>query len=163
MQVFVKRSDLPTEPVPVFAFYEDSPRVADDLHGPDMALLSLPVEKVDRSVTPPVLVSDFRLTKMPQMVNDQANRRIDVAFPDYMQRNANADINNSTVLYGTNVASWPQDAKDRKAEGDRGWTYVSQVRSTSDALSTNTGLIDPTDDVHWPTEITPVYIPPVTP
>src|SRR5262245_21110726 len=133
MQMFVRRSDLPTEPVPVFSIYEDDPQHAEDLHGSEFTLLNLPIDKLDRSVTPPVLVSDFRLTKMPQLVNDQANRLIYVAFPDYMQRNANADINSSTMLYGANPATWPQDAKDRKAEGDRGWTYVAQVRMTSDA------------------------------
>ena len=161
MQVFVRRGMLVEDPVLILAFYEDEPVIPVETHGPDTTVLNLPRPAIDDSVTPPRLVTNFRALHMEQMVNEEASRRIELAFPDFMQRNTNADINTSTTNYGTNSSSWPIDAQARKAENDRGWAYVSDVRMAADALAPITATIDPTDNTHWPTPIAPVYIEPV--
>lgn len=161
MQVFVKKSDLITDPVPVLAFYNDTPTMALDTHGSDVTLLVLPPLAIDQSSLPPKLTSDFRSQNMPMMVNNEAARRINLSFPDYMQRNCNADINTSTTKYGADSSGWPPDAQDRKADNDRGWSFIATVRQTADALATQTATTDPTDDSHWPVQIPPVYVEPV--
>jgi hypothetical protein len=168
MLVFVRRSDLINDPVRVMAFYDELSALPLDFMGAECTRLSLPQEAIikptydvlnpDPTAMIPKLVSDFRVQYMRQMVLAEASRRINLAFPDYMQRNSNADINNSTMKYGAGYGTWPPDAQARKAEGDRGWQFISDVRRVSDALETQTSTTDPTDDAHWPTQISPVYI-----
>ena len=165
-QFFVKKADLPgPDLVPVFASYPDSPIVARNAHGDQITPLVLPASQLlipmpnDPPGTMPKLKDTFR-NFMPQMANGKSSRRIDEVFPAYMQSNANADNNSSTMKYGAASVSWPPDAKARKAEADRGWNYIAAVRQSSDALSTQTTTIDPTDNSHWPTVITVIYIPP---
>src|SRR5262245_40625717 len=125
-QVFVRRTDLILDPVPVIAYYEEAVDYPIDYHGADCTRICLPVEAIDRGAlgsatdpfVPPRLVSNFRSQWMDMMVNDEASRRIDLSFPDYMQRNGNADINNSLTKYGPDQATWPTDAKNRKSEND---------------------------------------------
>ena len=160
MQCYVNKADLINDPVPVLAFYPDSPTLVNTIHGPNATRLQVPDADLDQSQFPNVLVSTFR-NDMETMVNSEGGQRITAVFTDDMQRNANADVNRSTMLYGADPATWPSDAQARKAEGDRGWQYVSAVRQASDALSTQTSLVDPTDDSHWPTVISPpIYIEP---
>jgi hypothetical protein len=160
MQVFVNKADLISTTIPVLAYYNDLPVLAIGIHGANATMFSLPPTDVDLTQFPPVLTSTFR-NDMAIMVNGEANRRILLVFTDDMQRNANADINRSTTLYGANPATWPADAQSRKTEGDRGWTYVNAVRQAASALSTQTSLTDPTADLHWPTAISPpIYIQP---
>jgi hypothetical protein len=159
MLVFVKKADLILDPVPVLAYYPDAAALPIDYHGSDATMLCLPENSVDVSTIPPRLISGFR-NDMEEMVNDEAERRIEIPFPAYMQRNCNSDINASITKYGSDPSTWPTDAQQRKAEGDRGWTYVADVRQTADALSTQTTISDPTDDSHWPAMISPIYVPP---
>jgi hypothetical protein len=158
MLIFVNKADLTLDPVPVLAYYPDASAMAIDTHGANATMLSLPTQDLDLSTTPPRLVTGFR-NDMASMVNYEAERRIEIPFPAYMQRNCNSDINQSITKYGADPSVWPTDAQQRKTEGDRGWTYVSTVRQTADALSTQTTLTDPTDDSHWPASIPPVYVP----
>jgi hypothetical protein len=160
MQVYVNQADLSNDPVPVLGFYPDVPVMAIDAYGANTTRLSLPAADVDLTQTPPVLVTNFR-NDMAIMVNDEAGRRIELGFSGDMQRNANADINRSTMLYGADYTTWPADAQARKTEGDRGWQFISAVRQASDSLSTQTTLVDPTNDSNWPTQLSPpVYIEP---
>jgi hypothetical protein len=180
MQVFVSKSALGLpDPIPVLGYYVDTPVLDRDLHGSGATVFSLPLSAVIApspmkpitGVTPPttpaqptdtqfvpVLKASWRADNMPQMVNDEALRRIEESFPDYMQRNANAAINASTMQYGVDTTAWPQPDKDRKTANDTGWIYVQAVRDRSDALESQITLTDPTDDSHWPTRIPPVYI-----
>lgn len=170
MQVYVSKSllGLP-DPIPVLGYYQDAPVLPRDLHGAGASVFSLPASAVivpaSRTSQPisdtqfvPRLKASWRADNMTQMVQDEARRRILESFPDYMQRNCNADINTSTMTYGVDIANWPQDAKDRKIANDTGWVYVNDVRVRSDALESQVTLTDPTDDSHWPTRIPPVYI-----
>lgn len=160
MLVYVNRSDLINSPVPVVGYYEEALGLAIDFQGSACTMLFLPQEAIDKTTLPPTLTTDFRANWMVRMVDNEAQRRIALAFPDYMQRNTNADINTSSLKYGIDSSTWPADAQARKAENDRGWAFVSAIRTTSDALGAQTATTDPTDDNHWPTQITPVYIPP---
>jgi hypothetical protein len=160
MQVFVPRAALVADQVPIIATYPDTPSLAVDFHGSAATMFSLPPEAIDPNFMPPQLVTNFR-DNMLSMCQAEAQRRINLVFPDYMQRNCNADINRSTTLYGADSSTWPTDAQSRKAENDRGWYYVSQVRQSSDALGAQTATVDPTDNLHWPPDIAPIYIPPV--
>lgn len=163
-QVYVQKSMLGLpDPILVLAHYIDPPPYQPrDLHGANGTVLILPLSMLANMTDPTnatVLDSHWR-DQMASMVNGEATRRIEEAFPDYMQRNSNADINASTMAYGADPSVWPQDAQDRRMEGDRGWAYVGAVRQTADALETQLTLTDPTADSNWPTKITPIYIPP---
>ena len=160
MLVYVNRSDLINDPVPVVGSYEESLGLAIDFHGSACTMLVLPPAAVDMTTFPPTLKTDFRANFMSSMVNAEASRRIAMAFSYDMQRNCNADMSTSTMNHGADSTTWPADALSRKAENDRGWVFVSAIRTASDALGAVTATTDPTDDNHWPTQITPVYIPP---
>jgi hypothetical protein len=165
-QVFVKKAMLAgVDPVPIIAHYPKEPTRARDMHGAECTVFCVPTTAIDetgiRDGVPPTLRSDWR-EAMEEIVNTEASRRIEEVFPEYMQRNSNADVTASSLKYGTNVGTWPQDAQDRKAESDRGWQFISTVRQTSDALGLDHTLIDPSDDSHWPTAPDPpIYIAPV--
>lgn len=174
MQVYVNKSALAgTDPIPVLGAYQDLPVLQMDLHGTGTTKLHLPTSAIvpgkpmpidpmsTDTPTMPTLKASFRSDNMSDMVNYEAVRRIDLVFPDYMQRNANGDINTSTMKYGADSSQWPQDAQDRKALNDTGWTYIGNVRQASDSLETQVTLVDPTDDSHWPSAPPPIYIPPV--
>jgi hypothetical protein len=166
MQVFVAKANLINAVVPVAGSYPDTPWpwVDRNVLGSSYTPLTLPGPGVISSLDPGgfmtyQLVSDWRTSQISSIVNGEGQRRIFECFTDFMQRNANADINRSTTLYGATPSAWPADAQARKAEGDRGWTYLQQVRQTANAMTTLPN--DPTDDSQWPTKITPVYINPV--
>lgn len=162
LQVFVRKTDLAgTDPVRVIAYYPAAPVLDRNLHGADCTVMLLDATSLDMTANPYLLRVDWR-QDMALIVNAESERRLAEVFPDYMQRNASADIGRSTLMYGTDTPSWPQDALDRKAENDRGWQYVSAVRQSSDALSIDLAIIDPTADEHWPTVPSPpIYIAPV--
>jgi hypothetical protein len=160
MFVYVKKADLVTDPVPVIAFYPDETLgLKIDAYGSSCTMMYVPAEALKQATVPPVLATNFR-SYMHSIVNVEANRRIKIPFPDFMQNNCASDINASIVAYGPDPEQWPADAQDRKIENDRGWAYVHAIRQTSDALSSQTTLTDPTDDSHWPAIIPPVYIGP---
>lgn len=169
-QIFVKKAALSgSDPILVIAMHPDEPVLPRKLYGDTLTPLTLPNSKL--TIPDPrqpdstfyYLMEDWR-QEMSLMAAGEANRRISEVFPDYMQRNANADVSNSLAKYGADTATWPQDAKDRKTESDRGWNYVALVRAASDALANQTTTVDPTHDSHWPPVISPpIYIPPVSP
>ncbi len=173
MQVYVLKSDLVNSPVPVVAYYNDTkPPMDITFHGSLCTMFNVPVADVQFPISAPVpgtpplsqqpnLIPSFR-NDMQLIVNAEANRRILLVFSEEQQRNSNADINRSTTLYGATTSAWPSDAQSRLTESNRGWSYVNLVRQASVALGTNLSLVDPTDDSHWPTRITPpIYIAPV--
>jgi hypothetical protein len=174
VQIFVDVADLATDPVPILCYYPDTPVQPKNTHGAGATVMTMPftaivlpppptysVEGLKNPSPPPLLVSTWRADNMPMIVNGEANRRIQLVFPDFMQRNANADINRSLTLYGPDSSTWPSDAQDRKAQNDLGWAYVGNVRQTSDALASNLTMTDPTNDTHWPVAPPPIYIPPI--
>jgi hypothetical protein len=159
MQVFVVRNDLlvedSTHPVHVLATYPNETPVAIDLYGTGNTLLVLADAQVyyDRDNMSMVLRSTWRDDWAP-VVNAEANRRIVLAFPEYKQRNYTAAVQTSITTYGTDTSTWPQVDQDNKAEGDRGWQYVSDVRAAANGFSAMP--VDPTSDTIWPVAITPI-------
>ena len=122
-------------------------------HGPvpEGGQLQLVVE--DRENYRTVLQSNWRDNWQP-IVNAEANRRITDVFPSYKQTNYIAQFNAYQTQYGADTTTWPAEAQTFKAEYDRGWKYVSDVRAASNAM---TGMPqDPTADEHWPPVITPI-------
>jgi hypothetical protein len=167
-QVFVLKSDLaanaPT--VQVHGSYPDLPWLDRNMMGTQYTPLTVP----DKAVVPATalpgmtlgfggqLASNWR-TYPDTICNYEAMRRILEVFTEYMQRNATNDTNRSVLLYGADSTKWPADAVARRNESQRGWNYVSAVRLQNAALI-NALPNDPTDDAHWPTKITPIYIEP---
>jgi len=158
-QAFVIRNDLAAEtaqtPVRVFATYPNSTVVAIDAHGAQCTLLTVAENLIvpDRTGGPSTLAANWRDNYLP-IVNGEAARRINIAFPEYKQRNYNAQYQIYITDYGSDTASWPTEAKDFKVEYDRGWQYVNDVRTLANswtALPT-----DPTADAIWPPAITPI-------
>lgn len=159
MQAFVPRSDLLNEtaetPVRVVASYGNAMVTTIDMHGPDCTVLFLAEDltKPPDIITPTTLKPEWRTNYAP-VLNFEAARRITIAFPEYKQRNYTALMNDYTFQYGADTALWPQTALDDKAENDRGWAYVQDVRAASNAWTSMP--VDPTDDSIWPPAITPI-------
>lgn len=160
MQVFVLRSDLALVTVPVIAIYPEFPIIPRETHGLHVAVLSLPsaaIELVPDENTS-VLVGDWRGLYVDQVVNDEARRRIDESFPEYMQRNALWAIQHNITRYGAAPGSWGVSAQDEYATAEQGWAYVDDVRTVADSMVASMP-IDPTDDSNWPARIPVIYIP----
>jgi hypothetical protein len=162
MQVYVARSQLTQDPVPVVASFDDLPWRDRNLMGSSFTVLSLPTTAVARIEDPvtkiasTVLASDWR-SNASMIVNMEAQRRILESFSEFMQRNATNSTNDSLLRYGPDKTSWPQSAKDNQAAAEAGWDYVAAVREKSDALEAALP-VDPTADSNWPTRIAPIYI-----
>ena len=160
MQVFVWRSDLTLALVPVLATYPEFPIIPRDAHGADAAVLSLPSKAIESHPDDPTsnLVGDWRIIHIVQVVNDEARRRIDELFTEYMQRNALWAVQHNITRYGHDPATWGGAEQDVYATAEQGWAYVRDVRQTADAMESNMPN-DPTADGNWPPRIPPVYIP----
>jgi hypothetical protein len=157
-KAFVVRGDLLTEdsshPVRVRAVYGNGMILTLESHGVDCTLLLLADNLVIRdSEFRNVLASTWRNDWGP-VVNAEANRRIELVFPDYKQRNHTARVQDSITKYGADTSIWPQGEKDFKAESDRGWRYVSDVRAAANSFTAMP--VDPTADSIWPPTITPI-------
>jgi hypothetical protein len=105
-----------------------------------------------------VLQTNWRADNPTQTVSYEANRRITTTFPEYSQRNSNSEINGYITTYGADTTTWPAAEQARKAEVDRCWNYVNAVRNIANAMVLSALPVDPTDDSHWPTVISP-YVP----
>jgi hypothetical protein len=162
MQAFVNRNDLVNEdedhPVPIIASYGNGMVIAITAHGPDCTVLfiqdDLGLVRDDRTAMRQYLRSNWRDSYMP-VINAEANRRINLAFPQYKQMNYNATYNGYQTQYGTDSTTWPPGApQDFLAEYNRGWKYVNDVRDASNAWTAMP--VDPTADGIWPPVINPI-------
>ena len=158
-QAFVIRSTLLNEsaqdPVLVRAYYGNGIVVSMDFAGPDCTLLVLAdnLIKEDRDNFRTILVPNWRDDYKP-VVNAEAARRINLVFPEYKQRNYTAHYQDNITKYGADATTWPANEQTFKAESDRGWKYVSDVRTASNAWTAMP--VDPTADSIWPPTITPI-------
>jgi hypothetical protein len=161
MQIFVDKTTLTgagDEVVTVFGAYDDTATVASNAHGPNATVLTLPIDAIVTTQPPMTLVQDWRTTYNAQVLNGEANKRIVAVFPEYSQRNSNAELNNYITTYGANAGAWPAAQQSRKAEIDRCWQYVNDVRTKANAMAEAALPVDPTADANWPTVIAP-YVP----
>ena len=87
MQVFVLRTDLSSTNPPVIASYPDLPVLDRSTHGPGAAVLSLPqtAMQTDPQTRVVTLISTWRTANVNQIVNDEAQRRIEESYTVYMQ------------------------------------------------------------------------------
>ena len=156
MQVFVRRSDLTLDSVPVIGTYDDSVRIDPAQHGGDMVVLSLPPNAVispTAEISMPMLVTGWREANKQQIISAQATKLIDDVFPEYSQRNSTAELTGYIATYGADSNKWPDAARKRKAEIDRCWSYVNAVRNKSTAMMRASLPVDPTANSNWPTRI----------
>jgi hypothetical protein len=158
MQVFVYKVDLSAgddSNVRIHGWYPDVPTMPSNFHGDAAVPIFLPANAivVRASDQMRLLVSTWR-DSASMIVNGEAGRRINDVFPDYQQRNSNSEMNGYITQYGADSTQWPAAEQARKAENDRMWSYVNDVRQTSDALVLSMPA-DPTDDSHWPTRVPP--------
>jgi len=177
MQVFVRRADFtgqPDEVVYVQATYDDTTTVDPTSYdGNLITILSLPPGAVliTRATPPaegdppplpadtrPKLSTTWRTDYATNVLTGEANRRITAAFPDYSQRNSNAELNGYITTYGADATVWPAYQISRKAEIDRCWNYVNSVRASANAMGSQSLPLDPTANGNWPTVISP-YVP----
>ena len=160
MQVFVMRVDLALENPPVLAIYPEFPIVLRELHGLQAAVLSLPFAAIqtDPDTAQQVLVGDWRTVHVAEVCNNEARRRIDKSFAEWMQRNALWAIQHNITRYGANPTTWGISQQEEYALAEQAWGYVDTIRGLADVMATNMP-IDPTDDANWPPRLPPVYMP----
>jgi hypothetical protein len=115
-------------------------------------------DKNSAAISTRLLDTNWRALSQTNLISYEANSRITTAFPDYSQRNANNEMNGYITLYGADSTQWPSAQQARKAEIDRCWNYVNAVRNTANAMGSASLPVDPSDNSHWPTVISP-YVP----
>lgn len=162
MQVYVNRQALAgSANIGILASYPDEPLLAIDLHGSAATRLLFPVgisypknEDVGSFELPP----NWRVDHKIPIINGEANRRIVIVFPEFKQRNSSVANQERVISYGSDVSQWPDADKTWRAEYERGWTYIRDVRNQSNVLNAAAMPTDPTDDSHWPAMIPPVDV-----
>ena len=159
MQVFVQTAFISdTENTPVIATYEDAVIIAADAHaGGTLFRFTSGKHLTFSSGGMQALLPSWR-DDLNTVINFEANRRVEIPFPDFKQRNATHKTQQYGAMYGMDRNQWPPDAVAAQAEFDRGWTYVDQVRATAANLQTSKPL-NPCEPSLWPPIIPPVQIP----
>lgn len=158
-QTFVWRSDLAAEdqanPVRVAASYGNGVPVTIGFQGPQFTLLNVADNLIyeDRQNNRTILVAHWRDDFKP-VLNSEASRRINLVFPEYKQRNYTAHYQDNITTFGSDPSTWPANEQSFKAEYDRGWKYVNDIRTASNAWTAMP--TDPTADSIWPPTITPI-------
>lgn len=167
MQVFIKEGALvdETSDVPVVAFYPDGTTIVENMHGADAFVMYTPDDSIVKSAASSdasgmVMKQDWRSNteQAAAVIDYEANRRINIAFPVTEQTKANAIINNYIITYGPDSVTWPSDAQTKKATITSGWNYVNAVTAAAISLKQSSPPLDPTDDAHWPAPITPIHL-----
>jgi hypothetical protein len=163
MQVIVPQASLtlaPDELVNIMMSFQDNQTFDPSVVVAGWTVFSVPNSAitVDATKTTHVLVTGWRSSNAQQTVSYEATARINAVFPDFSQRNANAELNGYITTYGADTTTWPAYQQQRKTEIDRCWTYVNSVRTTANTMAGAALPADPSDDSHWPTRVPP-YVP----
>jgi hypothetical protein len=114
--------------------------------------------QIDTQTSLTTLLSTWRTDNVDMVVNDEAQRRINESFTQFMQLNALSQVQNATNLFGTDTTAWEPVYQNAYTLAKTGWDYVNAVRQTSETLIINLP-VDPTDDGNWPPRIAAIYIP----
>lgn len=153
MKVFLKSSVGDNSPR-IVAQYPDGARVRDDAHGEGVTVLTLP----DNLIVPEFeqglfrgmrLVDDWRKRAGPEMVEAEAKRRTEEVASASEQAAALNEKLDLILRHGINVSTWPEEAKDRKAEIDGVLSYVAAVRDRARTYASSVP-IDLGADKIWP-------------
>ena len=155
MKVFVRAADLPGEKPMVIASYADDVDIADDAHGQDVNVLTLPAHAIvqDERLGSLTLAENWRERAGGLPVRVEAKRRIEEAFTISDQLNALHEVIDLVVKHGTDATQWPTEARQRKAELDERWEYIGEVRERVRAHAPSVPL-DPHSDKVWPRRLT---------
>ena len=149
MQVFVKRSDLtaPGNALIRVLGYHETP-IDPNAYGAQAVPLSLSKDVINNTSSGPVLAPGWRDGNREQIIEGEAERRIQATFPEKAQMSAALEVALLAAQHGS--GEWPKEAKARRAEAERAWTYVKEVRRAARGLASSPPP-DPTTDNHWPT------------
>jgi hypothetical protein len=166
MQVFLKNGALVdmTSNIPVIAFYPDNTVLVGNMHAntfvmyaPDNAII-----KTGSGTDQPVVImtQNWRSdsTQSAAVIDYEANRRIDIAFPTSEQTKANAITNNNIMTYGHDSTTWPSNAQSQKVTITGGFNYINDVEAAATTMKGAAPPLDPTDNSHWPAPITPIHL-----
>jgi hypothetical protein len=159
MQVYVVTAQISaSQNTPIIATYEDTTTVAAGTYpsGTRFWFVDAKYISMDRGMA---LLPAWR-DELDGVINGEANFRITAVFPPFTQQNAAIITQTYMMQYGNQIDNWPIDAQNQQKEIDRGWTYVNDVRKTSNDLQ-NTGPLNPCDDNLWPATIPPISLPPL--
>jgi len=167
-KIFVETRNFADDRPLVLAYYESSSDIAIDEHGHDTTMMLVPHDVItfesseeDRvtggiSIRPgsmklPRLAADWRNRAAADVAAAEADRRIIEVLPPLEQVGTLQELLDFVTKYGVEQASWPPDARARKAEIDALWNYVKAVRERARAMKTLPR--NPTSDNNWPTRI----------
>jgi hypothetical protein len=151
MRVFIRSEHLgEDEPIVVGAYPDESP-VKEDAHGDGVTVLTLPDGLVKSDVDKGgllTLIKDWRARAGTLPVKTEAKRRIGEVLTISDQLNALAELVDLITKHGADVSSWPEDAKQHKAQFDERRNYVGEVLER--ARATPVMPRDPGSDKVWP-------------
>jgi thioesterase domain-containing protein len=100
----------------------------------------------------PKLARGWRDRAGPVMLEAEAKRRITDVIPLDEQIASLHEVQDFIVKYGTDVAKWPVEARNRKAEIDQKLNYIHEVRARASAHSKAVPA-NPVSDKIWPTRL----------
>jgi hypothetical protein len=152
MKVVLKSSELNSNERPtVIAFYDDNVEVSAAAHGDGMMVITVSSSMLDLSQHVPKLAADWRTKAGKAITESEAKRRVDEVLPLTEQVSSLRETVELIVQHGADLATWPAEAKTRKAEIDNKWTYVDAVHERARAMSVTPH--NPVSDKVWPTRI----------
>src|ERR1700758_5365336 len=157
MQIFLPAATiLSTAASPVTAIYDDTTVISLSAH-PGCVVFWFPdLSYIVRSGIILTLDPSWR-NALNSVINQEAQRRILISFPEYVQRNATQDTQDNMRTYGLDSTQWPQSAQDQQTEINRGWSFVDSYRASSNNLQPS-APVNPCDDSLWPAQIPPIQL-----
>jgi hypothetical protein len=157
MKIFVRSTDLGSAEPTIVGFYSDDSDVSETAHGLDAVMLTVPSHLIqyerlpDGSQAVPKLNQNWREQAGAKVIEHEARKRINEAFALEQQLLALHELQELIIQHGTDMSSWPTDARNRKAEFDQSWTYVREIKERMRA--TTTIPPNPSSDKNWPTRL----------
>jgi hypothetical protein len=160
MKVFVKTL-VQNGDSPVVAIYDENASLPASAHtsSPDgtVPILMQGIDQQYISAGPPMMLLQNWRDQFDVVVDNEANRRINVAFPAEMQASASLLRQNDIISYGSDVTNWPPDQQNKNTEIQRGTDYITAVNAAAATVKTN-APVNPCDDQYWPAPITPISL-----
>jgi hypothetical protein len=159
MQVFVTML-VQNGDSPLLAVYDEGVSLPPNAHStsPD-GTVPIYMRGIDQQYIggpPMVLLQNWR-NQFNDVVDSEATRRINVAFPSTMQASASLLRQNNIISYGSDVANWPADQQTKNTEIQRGTDYITAVNAAADTVKTSAPN-NPCDDQFWPAPIAPISL-----
>jgi hypothetical protein len=155
MKVFVRTESLGTEKPAVIAFYPDDSNIPANAHGDGITVLNVPMQVIEIPAAGigefrlPSLTSNWREAAGDMPVKAEVRRRIETEFPTSEQISSLFELIDALIRHGSDISKWPTDVRQRKAEFDKKWKYVTEVQEHG---KTHAAVMprDPSSDKIWP-------------